>query len=247
MGTDLIDVGVPAGPRDGSTDPVELVVVVDEQGRIVHAGGATAELTGSSPRELRLRTLASIVHPSDLAGVLGAVSRAGQAGGPVAVDPARLVAAGAVSSLRAEASTRRDKRGRTRTVLRWSQVGVGTPPDEGALRRGLRAGELAFDYQPVVDLADGRVAGYEALLRWERPGVGRLGPGSFLGLAEDPAMAARLGRHVVRTACEEPSRATCPACRSTCPRRSCASRGSPTACARCSPTRGLTPPAWSSK
>ena len=53
------------------------------------------------------------------------------------------------------------------------------------LRRALERGEFEPFYQPIVSLADGRVAGFEALLRWRHPARGVLAPGDFLGVAED--------------------------------------------------------------
>jgi diguanylate cyclase (GGDEF)-like protein/PAS domain S-box-containing protein len=55
---------------------------------------------------------------------------------------------------------------------------------ERDLRAAIRAGELILFYQPVIDLAEGRVAGSEALLRWERPGHGLITPGQFIPSAE---------------------------------------------------------------
>ncbi len=53
------------------------------------------------------------------------------------------------------------------------------------LRRALARGEFEPFYQPIVSLEDGRVAGFEALLRWRHPVRGVLAPGEFLGVAED--------------------------------------------------------------
>jgi PAS domain S-box-containing protein len=75
-----------------------------------------------------------------------------------------------------------------------------------ALRHGLRAGELAVYYQPVVDLADGRVITLEALVRWNHPTRGLLSPGSFLREAEESGMIAELGAHVLTVACSQVAR-----------------------------------------
>jgi diguanylate cyclase len=53
----------------------------------------------------------------------------------------------------------------------------------GELRDGIPRGELAVHYQPKLTLASGRVQGVEALVRWEHPERGLLGPGDFLDLA----------------------------------------------------------------
>lgn len=54
----------------------------------------------------------------------------------------------------------------------------------GDLRGALERGELVCEYQPKVSLADGRMVGVEALVRWEHPGRGRIGPDEFLLDAE---------------------------------------------------------------
>jgi len=72
---------------------------------------------------------------------------------------------------------------------------------EADLRRALPGNELRLVFQPKVDLADGRVAAVEVLLRWHRPGHGVLAPGAFLPVAEEIGLAAPIGRWVLREAC----------------------------------------------
>jgi EAL domain-containing protein (putative c-di-GMP-specific phosphodiesterase class I) len=55
---------------------------------------------------------------------------------------------------------------------------------DAALRRALKEGELRLDYQPLVAVAGGETTGFEALLRWRRPGFGDLAAGSFVAAAE---------------------------------------------------------------
>jgi len=69
----------------------------------------------------------------------------------------------------------------------------------GALRRD----EFVLHYQPVVDLASGRIAGLEALIRWQRPGVGLVAPGEFLGVAEEIGLQPELGRWVISSALDQ--------------------------------------------
>ncbi|MGX7708100.1 sensor domain-containing phosphodiesterase [Methylobacterium sp. Gmos1] len=68
------------------------------------------------------------------------------------------------------------------------------------LRLALQRGEFALHYQPVFDLAAGRVTAVEALLRWHHPARGLLGPGAFLDLAEETGLAVPLGEWVLRGA-----------------------------------------------
>lgn len=67
---------------------------------------------------------------------------------------------------------------------------------EGDLRRALARNEFVPFYQPVVALADGRVVGYEALLRWNHPERGLLAPGEFLAVAEESGCAESIDRQM---------------------------------------------------
>jgi diguanylate cyclase (GGDEF)-like protein/PAS domain S-box-containing protein len=69
------------------------------------------------------------------------------------------------------------------------------------LRYAVERGELELHYQPVLDLRQGRVAGVEALLRWNRPGYGQLEPLVFVPVAEDSGLIVTIGEWVVRQAC----------------------------------------------
>ena len=71
---------------------------------------------------------------------------------------------------------------------------------EGDLRKVLDRAELALTYQPVIDLTTGTIEGFEALLRWDHPGHGRLEPLSFVGIAEETGLIGGIGEWVLEKA-----------------------------------------------
>lgn len=60
--------------------------------------------------------------------------------------------------------------------------------------------ELLLYYQPQIAIADGSVAGVEALLRWKHPELGMIGPGDFIPIAEDSGLIVQIGRWALREA-----------------------------------------------
>lgn len=71
------------------------------------------------------------------------------------------------------------------------------------LRQTFAHGGLALHFQPRMDLADGRMAGIEALVRWEHPQRGAVPPLEFVALAEERGLILPLGRWVLDAACRQ--------------------------------------------
>ncbi len=74
---------------------------------------------------------------------------------------------------------------------------------EGDLRRAIQRKEFRVHYQPIIGLASGRIAGFEALVRWAHPSRGLLSPADFIGMAEETGMIVSIGRSVLREACRQ--------------------------------------------
>ena len=74
---------------------------------------------------------------------------------------------------------------------------------EAALTEALEAGDVLAHHQPIVSLATGRLAGFEALARWARPDGELLAPEEFLPLAAERGLTARVGQAVRRCACAD--------------------------------------------
>jgi EAL domain-containing protein (putative c-di-GMP-specific phosphodiesterase class I) len=74
---------------------------------------------------------------------------------------------------------------------------------ENALRRALERKEYRLHYQPQIAMHSGEIIGVEALLRWERQGVGMVLPGQFIPLLEETGLIISVGEWVIRQACSD--------------------------------------------
>jgi diguanylate cyclase (GGDEF)-like protein len=71
---------------------------------------------------------------------------------------------------------------------------------ELAIAAGLEAGEFVLHYQPVIDLATSQTRGFEALIRWNRPGHGLVPPDEFIPVAEQSTLINDIGRWALHQA-----------------------------------------------
>lgn len=71
------------------------------------------------------------------------------------------------------------------------------------LQQAVELRQLHLRYQPIVDLVSGRVAGVEALVRWNHPERGLIQPGDFIEIAEEHGSILPIGRWVLREACRQ--------------------------------------------
>jgi diguanylate cyclase (GGDEF)-like protein len=74
---------------------------------------------------------------------------------------------------------------------------------ENSLRMALKREEFSVHYQPQFDLANGRIIGLEALLRWQHPELGPISPDVFIPLMEEIGLMAPLTEWVLHTACSQ--------------------------------------------
>src|SRR5690606_7563536 len=78
---------------------------------------------------------------------------------------------------------------------------VSSQQAELELRRAIERNEFRLAYQPIISLADGRITGFEALIRWEHPWRGLLAPEEFMPAAERSGLIVDIGWWVVEHAC----------------------------------------------
>jgi diguanylate cyclase (GGDEF)-like protein len=74
---------------------------------------------------------------------------------------------------------------------------------ENHLRKALDAGQFVMNYQPIAELATGRITSAEALIRWHHPEWGLVPPAEFIPVCEESGLISAVGDWTLRTVCEQ--------------------------------------------
>jgi diguanylate cyclase (GGDEF)-like protein/PAS domain S-box-containing protein len=74
---------------------------------------------------------------------------------------------------------------------------------ENDLHDAVELGQLVVHYQPIVEISSGRLAGFEALVRWDHPARGQLLPDQFVPVAEEAGLIEQIDQHVLARAVDE--------------------------------------------
>lgn len=151
---------------------------------------------------LARRVLQNIRRPHDVLGHrLNAQASIGVAMAPKhGQDPERLFASADAALYRAKSMGRGAQ---SVFAPRTGDSGETSSPLKAELRHAVERDELVLHYHPIIDLREGRVSSFEALMRWKHPNRGMIPPSEFIPIAEETGFIIQMGSWALIRACTD--------------------------------------------
>jgi PAS domain S-box-containing protein len=192
------------------SDVTDAVVITDMNLHVRSWNGAAERLYGWTEAEVLGRHVLDVVGTTGDQPELGAAHAGSETAYRWHGSIEQTTRDGSTIAVRTSMSVVRDETGAelgivsvNRPVRSEAADNLEMRDNSGDIRRGLATGEFLVHYQPVVSLVDEHVVTVEALVRWDHPEDGLLGPDSFIEVAERTDVIRELGAFVLATACRQ--------------------------------------------
>ena len=192
------------------SDVTDAVVITDMNMHVRSWNGAAERLYGWTEAEVLGRHVLDVVGTTGDQADLGVAEAGLEASYRWHGSIEQTTRDGSTIPVRTSMSIVRDETGAelgivsvNRLVLKAATDALAGRDNSADIRRGLAAGEFEVYYQPVVALHDEHIVTVEALVRWNHPEDGLLGPDMFIATAERSNVINELGAFVLRTACRQ--------------------------------------------
>ena len=192
------------------SDVTDAVVITDMNMHVRSWNGAAERLYGWTEAEVLGRHVLDVVGTTGDHADLGIAQSGLEAAYRWHGSIEQTTRDGSTIPVRTSMSIVRDETGSelgivsvNRLVLQAATESLATCDNSADIRRGLAAGEFEVYYQPVVSLRDEHIITVEALVRWNHPEDGLLGPDMFIATAERSNVINEIGAFVLRTACRQ--------------------------------------------